>query len=181
MLNQIGIVLKVAWKIINSFEVKVMICVCVCVSKWHTTVLWLTRGGDMFPDDLSWHPLTTSTCFEPMYGTFYVSLSIRLPMKAARKGRCLCVNVIAGWTTERLSTHRAAPCTILRPTVSQQKCLPKTQPEMLDPGHTVSYYFADTRCEEEVSVIKWRVIKSYFSLSLGVAWQRQWIVSKVVG
>lgn len=95
---------------------------------------------------------------------FNVSPSVRPPVKAARKGRCLCVDVIAGWTTERLSTHRAAPCTILRPTVSEQKCLPKTQPEMLDPGHGVSYYFTDTRCEEEVSVIKWRVIESYFSL-----------------
>lgn len=52
---------------------------------------------------------------------------------------------------------------------------------MLVPGHTVSYYFTDTKCEEGESVIKWRGIDSHFSFSLGVAWQKQWIVSKVVG
>lgn len=82
---------------------------------------------------------------------------------------------------QRFSTLRAAPCTFYGPTVSPLKCLPKPENEMFGPQPIVSYCLTDTRSEMGVDVRKWRGIESYFSVSLGVAWQRQWIVSKVVG
>lgn len=96
---------------------------------------------------------------------------------AAGGGACVLTSEQAG-TTERFSTLRAAPCTS---TVSPLKCLPKPENKMFGPEPIVLYCLTDTRSEMGVRVRKWRGIESYFSVSLGVAWQRQWIVSKVVG
>lgn len=82
---------------------------------------------------------------------------------------------------KRFSTLRAAPCTFYGPTVSPLKCVPKPENEMSSPQPIVLYCLTDTRSEMGVEVRKWRGIESNFSVSLGVAWQRQWIVSKVVG
>lgn len=82
---------------------------------------------------------------------------------------------------QRFSTLRAAPCTFYRATVSPLKCLPKPENKMFGPEPIVSYCLTDTRSEMGVDVRKWRGIESHFSVWLGVAWQRQWIVSKVVG
>lgn len=132
-----------------------MFFVCVCAWKWRITDIYWTcyfRANVLY-----------SQGGFPLFLTL-LPLSDRLWRQRERGGACVWTSSQAGPQRGWAHTERRHACTILRPIVSKQKCLPKTQPEMLDPGHRVSYYFTDTRCEAEVSVIKWRVIESYFPL-----------------
>lgn len=142
------------------------------------------------PDNTHWYWLTASTCSPPPAAAFIAMVArmfmiprrrVRRTLKAARQGA-----ETVHWRQSRL-THRGLAPSVRRhalstePTVSPLKCLPNPENEMFGPQPTVLYRLTDTRSEMGVDVRKRRGIESYFSVSLGVAWQRQRVASKVVG
>lgn len=83
----------------------------------------------------------------------------------------------AGWNTICAHTnlrHAAAnPKKLLLNTANHT--------EMRVRGQMSVHHCICPKCEDGVSEMKWLCFESYFSVSLGVAWQRHWVVSKVVG